>query len=245
MELQRLLDAVVEKSEPFGLNLNVKKTKVMVFSKKHNPAVIMVKDEVVEQVPVFKYLGTLADENCDTKREVRSRIEQARTAFIAMKKFFVTTEISLELRLRMVQCYVLSILLYGCEAWTLNRAVEKKIDAFEMYIYRKLLKISWTEKVTNVAVLQRIGREKVILDMIKERKLGYLGHVTRGDRYALLKLVLEGKIRGKRSPGRRQNSWMSDLRRWLGRSSTEIFRAAVSRVTMALWIANLRVSASA
>ena len=72
------------------------------------------------------------DENCNSAREIRSRIEQARTTVILMKKFIVTTEISLELRLGMIQCYVLSVLLYGCEAWTLNEAMEAKIDAFEI-----------------------------------------------------------------------------------------------------------------
>jgi ribosomal protein S10 len=62
--------------------------------------------------------------------------------------------------------------------------MEAKIDAFEMYMYRRLLKISWTQKINNAEVLRRIGRsEKVLLTMIKERKLGYIGHVARGDRY--------------------------------------------------------------
>ena len=65
------------------------------------------------------------DENCNSAREIRSRIEQARTTVILMKKFIVTTEISLEL----IECYMLPVLLHGCEAWTLNKAMEAKIDA--------------------------------------------------------------------------------------------------------------------
>jgi hypothetical protein len=96
----------VDKSESFGLTLNtsISKTKIMVFSKKHNPVVITAKGIVVEQVSVFKYLGTLVDERCNAAREIQSRIEQARTTFTAMKKFFISKEVSLKLRLRMIQC---------------------------------------------------------------------------------------------------------------------------------------------
>lgn len=144
---------------------------------------------------VFRYLRTLVDENCSSEREIRLRTEQASAIFIAMRKFFITTEVNVQLYLRMVQYYVYPVLLYGCEVWTLNKSMEARIDAFEMYIYRRLLKITWTHKITNVEVLQRIGRDKkVLLTTVKQRKLGYLGYITRGRRYELLKLVVERKI---------------------------------------------------
>ncbi|VEN45339.1 unnamed protein product [Callosobruchus maculatus] len=62
----------------------------------------------------------------------------------------------------------------------------------------------------------------------------------RGQKYELLRVIIEGKIQGKRSIGRRQNSWLKDIRRWFGCSSLDIFRMAVSRTTLAIWIANLR-----
>lgn len=109
-----------------------------------------------------------------------------------------------------------------------------------MYVYRRMLRISWVQRITNDEVLQRMQKQKEILNTIKERKMQYLGHVMRGGRYEILRLIIEGKVQGKRSVGRRQNSWLKDLRRWFERSSAEIFRAAVSRATIAIWIANLR-----
>lgn len=147
---------------------------------------------------------------------------------------------SLELRLRMLRCYVFPILLYGSESWTLDISLENKIEAFEMYLYRRILRISWVDRVTNAEVLERMSKSKELLDTVKERKIQYLGHVMRGEKYELLRIVLEGKIKGKRSIGIRQNSWLKDIRRWLGKTSNEIFKAAVNRTLKIIWIANLR-----
>ena len=135
----------------------------------------------------------------------------------------------------MIQCYIFSTLLYGCESWTLDPTIESRIAAFEMYLYRRILRISWIKKVTNIEVLTRMNKERELLITLKKRKLQY---VLRGEKYEILRLILEGNIVGKRSIGRRQNSWLKDLRRWCGCSSADLFRKATSKIQMALWIAN-------
>lgn len=119
--------------------------------------------------------------------------------------------------------------------------IRNRMNAFDMFINRRILRIPWIQKVTNDEVLQRMGKQKELLDTtIKERKMQYLGHVLRGERYELLRLIMEGKVQGKRSVGRRENSWLKDMRRWFERSSSQIFRPAASRATIAIWIANFR-----
>lgn len=147
--------------------------------------------------------------------------------------------LSLELLIRILCCYIFPVLLYECESWTIDAATEKKIEAFEMYANRRMLRISWTEHKSNIEVIQQMGKHKELLTTIKERKLQYLEHIMKGERY-ILRLIIDGKIEGKRSVGRRQNSWLRDLRRWFGQTSIDIFRAVVSRATIAIWIANLR-----
>lgn len=239
-ELQNIINSVVRHSEMFGLYLNISKTKILVFSKTPRNVHLNVKGQTIEQVTSIKYLGVNINSQCNPKTEIRSRIEQARKTLMSMKTFFTTSNLSLELRTRMVRCYVFPVLLYGCESWTMDPQTEKRIEAFEMYIYRRMLRISWIQRITNNNVLQRMGKQKELLNTIKERKLQYLGHVMRGERYELLRLIIEGKVQGKRSVGRRQNSWLKDLRRWFDRSSAEVFRAAVNKTTIAIWIANLR-----
>ena len=90
-----------------------------------------------------------------------------------------------------MKCYVWSILLYGLEAWTLKVSTMNKIEAFEMWCYRRILKIPWTDRVTNEDVLRSVSKERELLKIIKVRKTSYFGHIIRGPRYELLQLIVE------------------------------------------------------
>ena len=240
-ELQLMVEAVAHYSARWGLFMNIAKTKVMVFAKSPKRATILVDGSQVEQVESYRYLGALVNQFCDPKKELRSRIGLARQAFLKMRKFFIRSDISLSLRVRMLRCYIFSVFLYGCESWTLDPVLEERMNALELYFYRRMLRISWVQKVTNEEVLARMGKQRELLLTFKERKTRYFGHVMRGDKYELLRLIIQGKIAGKRSIGRRQNSWMKDLRRWFGITSVDIFRGATSREKTAEWIADLRM----
>ena len=84
-----------------------------------------------------------------SEKEIIRRIEIARTVFNCMTNVLTSKNISLHTRKRIVKCYIWTTLLYGCETWTLVPVCVKKLQAFEMWVYRKLLKISWTQKLTN------------------------------------------------------------------------------------------------
>ena len=87
--------------------------------------------------------------------------------------------------------------MYIC--WTVNPAMERKIEAFEMFLCRRMLRIPWVHIITNNEVLIRMKKQKELLLAVKERKIRYLGHIMRGERYEILRLIIEGKIQGKRS----------------------------------------------
>jgi hypothetical protein len=229
------------KVSKYGLNLNVKKTKVMIVSK--NPSAnlrISVNGAGLERVQSYKYLGCMVNERWDHSQEIKCRIEQARGVFIKMQDILTNKDLSLDLKMRIVRCYVFPVLLYGMEAWTLTNATERRLQAFELWVYRKILKIHWTDRVQNEVVLRRMKKGLELLDNIKTRKLQYFGHIMRGEKYRLLQLIIQGKIKGRRGPGRRRISWLRNLRQWYGRSTTSLFRAAVNKVEIALMIANLR-----
>ncbi|CAH1285836.1 unnamed protein product [Diabrotica balteata] len=126
-------------------------------------------------------------------------------------------------------------------AWTLTDTTIKKLEAFEMWLYRRMLRISWTARITNKEVLGKIKKEPEIVFTIKRIQLQYLGHVMRNQhRYSLLQSILQGKVKGKRGPGRRRISWLRNLRTCFKKTSTELFRAAVSKVMIANMISNIR-----
>lgn len=210
--LQNMIDRIMQYSEQFGLFMNVSKTKVMVFSKSKVNATLKISGDIVEQVSSLKYLGAVVNEQCNPKIEIKSRMEQDRRTFLKMKKFFIRSDTSLQLRIRMVRCYVFSVFLYGCKCWTLDYSMEKRIDVFEIYIYRRMLRISWVQRITNIEILNRVQKQKELMITIKERKTNYIGHVLRREQYELLRLIIEGKIK-KKSIGRRQNLWLKDIRR--------------------------------
>uniref|UniRef100_A0A6P7F603 Uncharacterized protein LOC114326697 n=1 Tax=Diabrotica virgifera virgifera TaxID=50390 RepID=A0A6P7F603_DIAVI len=104
----------------YGLQMNVKKTKFMIISKQHTVGRLDIEGKQVERVNNYKYLGDWVNENNGQGREIRTRIEIARQAFIKMKKMFVNRDLPLELRIKALRCYVFSTLLYGLESWTLK-----------------------------------------------------------------------------------------------------------------------------
>lgn len=241
-DLQDMMNRVTRSSQEWGLDLNIKKTKYMVISKNRPPqGQLIINQQRIEQVQKFTYLGSTVNEEWDHSLEIKCRIEKARSAFMRMAKLFKSHDLNTNTKIRLLRCYVFSILLYGVESWTVTDASSKKLEAFEMWLYRRILRISWVDHVTNNRVLEQMGKEVEVIRTVKKRKLEYLGHIMRNnDRYRLLQLVLQGKVFGRRGPGRRRISWLKNLRSWFSMTTTGLFRAAVNKVLIANMIANIR-----
>lgn len=238
--LQTLIDRVVSIGREYGLDLNAKKTKTMIISKNSNvDAQFYAEDTLLQRVESFYYLGCYLNESWDHSKEVRIRIERARSSFYRMKKVLCSLSLNLQLRLRVLRCYVFSILYYGAEAWTLTDNTTNRLQSFELWCYRRMLRISYTYHVANATVMQRVNKDKEVLDTIKRRKMSYFGHILRGKKYETLQLIMQGKVVGKRGPGRRRTSWLKNLRQWTGLTSAELFRSAVNKVIWARMIANI------
>jgi hypothetical protein len=126
-------------------------------------------------------------------REIKSRIAMANAAFNKNETFF-TSKLDLSLRTKLVKCYIWSVALYGAETWTLRKVDQKYLESFEMWCWRRMEKIIWTDRVRNEEVLQRVKEERNILQTIKRRNANWIGHILR--RNCLLKRVTEGKLRG-------------------------------------------------
>lgn len=240
--LQKLMDRVTEISSQYGLEMNINKTKLLVVSKRNiTEDNLYINQNRIQRVKQYTYLGTIINENWDNSQEIRCRIETARSVFIKMSSLFKSHNLNLNMKLRLLRCYVFSVLLYGVETWTLNKETTKRLEAFELWLYRRILKISWTQRITNIEVLRRMNKETELLNTVKCRKLQYLGHIMRNpDRYGLLQQTLQGKINSRRAPGRRRISWLANLRTWFDKSSAELFRIAISKVKIAMMIANIR-----
>ena len=187
------------------------------------------------------YLGNYITENgkCDT--EIKRRIGLARETFDRLGKNLKHQKMSMSTRMRVLQCYVL----YGCECWTISGAMEKKLEAAEMWFMRRMQRISWTDRVTNEEVLQRVGTERNLLRTIRKRQLEFLGHVVRKEGLEDLVLTALGKIEGTRDRGRQRKTFLGSLReqvanKWRnGIRSSDILHLTRERGRWNIMIANV------
>jgi len=146
--------------------------------------------------------------------EIKCRIAKPKAAFNKKRALFIST-LDLELRKKLVKCYIWSIALYGAETWTLRAVDQKHLESFEMWCWRRKAKISWTDHVRNEDVLLRVEEQRNILHEIRKRKANWIGHILR--RNCLLQRVIEGKIKGgievTGRRGRRRRKLLDDLKK--------------------------------
>jgi hypothetical protein len=127
-------------------------------------------------------------------REIKGRISMAKAAFNQKKTLF-TSKLDLELRKILVEFYIWSIALYGVETWTLRKLDQKYLERFEIWCCRRM-KISWTTRANNEAVLHRAKEERNILHTLRQREANWTGYILH--RNCLLNPIFKGKIRGTR-----------------------------------------------
>ena len=228
-KLQDIVSKVQEESSKAGLEMNVKKTKTMIISRDsaNKKLEVRVNGEILQQVNRFIYLGTVVMDDIKTEKEIERRCNIAREKFSSMSKVLTTKRLKLKTKLNILKCYIYSIFTYGCEAWTLSKASESKIEVFEMWCLRQMGNIKWKDHVSNETVLKKLKTSRQLLRNIQQRKLRYFGHVKR--RNNLLTTSMEGKVNGKRPRGRPRNNWVGDVKEWAGLPACECARRAVNR----------------
>ena len=229
-ELQNLTDLLVEASSFYGMEISTEKSQILVNSQNNRPAKIHVKGNTLEEVDQFKYLGVTLTKDGKSTVEIKKRIGMATAAMTRLNVIWKSS-INLTIKLKLYKSLVTSILLYGCEAWTLTADLEKRICTFENKCYRKILRVSYREHRTNEDILEEItartGRQEPLLSTVKRRKLSWFGHTLRHD--GLCKTVLQGTVEGQRKRGRQRKQWQDNIKEWTGKSIQELNVTARNR----------------
>jgi len=104
---------------------------------------------------------------------------------------------------------VWSVILYGAETWTMTQANRERLEAFEMWVWGRMLKVSWVDNVSNADVLQKVEENQSILGTVQHRKFRWIGHILRHD--SLLRDIIEGRMKGKATRGRKRLQMLSDV----------------------------------
>lgn len=199
--LQKLMDRVVEVTKEYGMRINVNKTKVMKIARKRAGSLqISIEGKQLTEVESFKYLGSIINNNGDCDKDVRARIGMAKKAFLK-NKVLQTKQIKIETRARLARCYVWSTALYGAESWTLKAGIKEKLASLERWIWRKMLGIKWSDKVSNDNLLRLTGESNwKLVDTIVERSSKWYNEaIGKGE---LIQQISEGTFQFKRARGR-------------------------------------------
>jgi hypothetical protein len=188
-----MIDKLIEIGRCYGMEMNVEKTKVMKISRQPSPVKIMIEQKQLENVDSFKYLGSILTNDGRCTCKIKCRIAMAKAAFNKKRNLFTST-LDLELRKKLVKCCVWSIALYGTETCTLRAVDQKHLESFEMWCWRSMEKIIWTDHVRNEDVLLRVKEQRNIIHEMRKRKANWTGHILR--RNCILPGVTEEKIQG-------------------------------------------------
>ena len=161
----------------------------------------------------YTYLGSKIEERGRCIEEVKQRIGKTKTAFWKCKDF-LRRDITIELKKRLLNCYVKSVVAYGSEAWTYTKEIKNRLNALQLWCYRRMLRIKYTDHVTNRRVKEYMRTEKIWADDLAKSKLRFAGHILRGSSGKLAQIVVEGFIDGKRDIGRQRRTWGDDIKEW-------------------------------
>ena len=173
-ELKSLLMKVKEESEKVGLKLNIQKTKTMA------PGPItswQIDRETVETVAHFILGGSkiTADGNCSHK--IKRHILLGRKVMNNLDNIFKSRDITLPTNICLVKAMVFPVVMYECEGWTIKKAKWRRIDAFELWCWRRLLRVPWTARRSNQSLLKEIRPECSLEGLMLKLKLQYFGHL--------------------------------------------------------------------
>ena len=242
------LEIMQQEARPLGLEINWPKTKIqeagMVPTTIDPPSVL---GQNVEVVDSFVYLGCAIHNTGSSVPEITRRIAIARNCMKTLDRSIWRSSISLKTKIRLYNCYILPVLLYGAETWTITSTVEKKLDAFDNWCLRRILRITYTSHVTNKEVRKRTAQPE-ISSTIRNRRLRQFGHIARGkplsDHTRALRASINGPPRGwKRPLGRPRHTWLrtitDDLRplnlglfsAWSSAQNRQKWRSLVEKAT--------------
>ena len=150
-ELKSLLMKVKEKSENGGLKLNIQKTKIMA----SGPITSWEIDgETMETVTDFILGGSKITADGDCSHEIKRRLLLGRKVMINLDSIFKSRDITLPTKVRLVKAMVFPVVMYGCESWTVKKTDRRRIDAFELWCWRRLLRVPWTARRSNQSILK-------------------------------------------------------------------------------------------
>ena len=185
---------VKEESEKVGLKLNIQKTKIMA----SGPITSWeINGETVETVPNFIFWGSKITADGDWSHEIKRCLLLGRKVMTNLDSLFKSRDITLPKKVHLVKAMVFPVVMYVCESWTVKKAEHQRIDTFELWCWRRLLRVPWTARRSNQSTLKEISPGYSLAGLMLKLKLQYFGHLMRRVD-SLEKTLMLGRIGGRR-----------------------------------------------
>ena len=200
---------VKEESEKVGLKLSIQKTKIMA----SGPITWwQIYGETMETVTEFIFLGSKITEDGDCRPEIKRHLLFERKAVTNLDSILKSRDITLVTKVHLVKAVIFPVVMYECKCWTIKKTECRRIDAFEVCCWRRLLTVPWTARRSNQSILKEINSEYSLEGLML--KLQYIGHLM-WRASSLEKTLMLGKIEGRREGyNRGWDGWMASPTQW-------------------------------
>ena len=198
---------VKEESEKVGLKLNIQKTNIMA----NGPITTWeIDEETVETVSDFIFGGSKITADGDYSHEIKRHLLLGRKVMTYLDSILKSRDITLPTKVRLVKAMVFPLVMYGCESWTVKNTEHRRIDAFELWCWRRLLRVPWIARRSSQSILKEISPGCSLEALMLKLKLQYFGHLMlRVD--SLEKTLMMGGIGGSRRRGRQRMRWLDGV----------------------------------